>query len=43
MNNNVTELEPGDTKEYKVGIIWEGIVNAIESNGYLPELYYLVS
>ena len=40
---SVPEFEPGDNKEYEVEAIRDSAVYAKEADGYLPELYYLVT
>ena len=36
------EFEPGDDKKYEVKATWDSAVYTKETDGYLPELYYLV-
>ena len=41
--NDATELDIGDSGEYKMEAIWDSVVYARKSkSGYLPRLYYLV-
>ena len=43
VDEQVTELEDGDSEESEVGAIWDSAVYANESeSGQLPGLYYLV-
>lgn len=42
VNNNVTELEVGDIKTYKVKTIRNSAVYKMELDGHLSGLYYLV-
>lgn len=43
MDKNVTKLDAGNSKKYKVEAIWDNTIyaNKLES-GYLPGLYYLI-
>lgn len=44
MDKNVTELDNGNSKEYKVKAIWDSAVYANKlAESYLLGLYYLVS
>lgn len=43
IDENMMELKAGNTEEYEVEAIWNNTVYAIESNGHLPGVYYLVS
>ena len=44
MDKKVTELEfeAGNSKEYKVEIIWDNAIYTNKGKGHLPSLYYLV-
>ena len=44
LDENMTEFEAGNNKEYEVEGIWDNAVYAKESvAGHLPGLYYLIS
>ena len=43
VKENVTELNIGDSKEYKVEAIWDSTVYTTKSESHLPRLYYLVA
>ena len=45
VDENVTELkfDAGNSKEYKVEVIWDSAVYARELEGHLSGLYYLVA
>ena len=44
MDKRVTELEVGNSKKYKVEVIWNSVIYASKSeSGQLPGLYYLVA
>lgn len=42
VDENVTELEAGNTKKYEIETIRDNAVYTIESNGHLPRFFYLV-
>ena len=44
VDKRVTELETGNSKEYKIEAIWDNAVYANElKSGHLPGLYYLIA
>ena len=45
MDEKITKLEikAGDSKEYKMEVIWDRAIYANKAKSYLPGLYYLVA
>ena len=43
IDKKITELEVGNSKEYKLETIWDNAVYAKNTKDQLPGLYYLVA